>query len=735
MAHVDQIRSPKLPRGILISVIGVLTLSFTLAVGLLLRIADEQDGREVARASDLILSALDARTEQVARTTSDYSAWGAAYSHLHANFDLTWAYTRENVGPTLFDSFGLEYVILIDPTGREIYSVDRGTLSAAPISPRFGAGFADLVAEARTAPAGESFAARRILVSEGTLALAAAAVVSPGSDESVAFLPGPQSVLVFLDLLTAAEIKEMGEGVHVQNLQISAAETPDEPSWRSLVTADGNRFGFRWNPEQPGQKMATAVLPGLVIAGIALTIVLVALVRYGLASAEAVSRTRADLVAANSKAEHQALHDATTGLPNRLKLASHLEERLLAGLPAAVLFLDLDRFKPINDSLGHAAGDEVLRTVARRLVAAAGGALVARVGGDEFVIVAPTNEARVLDSICADLIASVSAPIALDSNTVEVGLSVGVAVFPGDALAASELLRLADIALYEAKKGGRGSFRFFSTDMNERILQRRALERDLRKALLRSEFLLHYQPRVDARTLNVRSIEALIRWRRPDGAIVAPSTFIPVAEETGLIVPIGAWVLSQACMTAARLSIAVSVNVSPIQFRAEGFVQTVADTLTATGLPADRLELEITEGVLLEDTERAMTILDALKRLGVRLAMDDFGTGYSSLGYLRSFPFDAIKIDRRFIADLKTSGDARAIVQAVLGLGRALGMRVTAEGVETLEQLMLLRNDQCEEVQGFFTGRPMPEQDLPGLLDSIVDATAQTSNPEHRALG
>jgi diguanylate cyclase (GGDEF)-like protein len=438
-------------------------------------------------------------------------------------------------------------------------------------------------------------------------------------------------------------------------------------------------------------------------------------------------------VEAHTDAEHRALHDTTTDLPNRVNLMGYLDRRLASGdAVVSLLFLDLDRFKPVNDSLGHHAGDFVLREVARRLqLLAPSDGLVARVGGDEFVMVAPGFGAETAAKLCGRILAAVAAPIIYDDTEITVGTSIGVARSPTDATGSGELIRKADIALYQAKTDGRGTYCFFASEMNERILKRRTLETDLRRAVRAREFTLVYQPRVDARTLEVRSVEALVRWNHPERGLLPPSEFIALAEEIGLIVPLGEWILQEACETIARFDgINLSVNVSPAQFVHDGLAPMIAATLARTGLPAGRLELELTETVLLEDTVRARRMLESLKRLGVKLSMDDFGTGYSSIGYLRSFPFDVIKIDRQFIADLGQRGDARSIVQAIVGLGRALSLDVVAEGVETPEQLLLLRTDQCGEVQGFLTGRPMPIDALEKHLATLSGATCDDGPAE-----
>ena len=343
--------------------------------------------------------------------------------------------------------------------------------------------------------------------------------------------------------------------------------------------------------------------------------------------------------------------------------------------------------------------------------------LVARVGGDEFVVVAPGLTDDDIERLCLRLIEIVTAAIPHDDQQLTVGLSIGVAVAPDDAITADDLLRCADVALYRSKGAGRGTYSFFAQDINERIIAGRHLANEMRRGLAANEFFLEYQPRFNARTQIVQSVEALVRWNHPERGRIEPLDFISLAEKNSLIVPLGEWVLRTACHAAiAWPGIGVSVNVSPVQFRGGDLVKLVSSVLAETGLNPELLELEITEGVLLDDEERAKLALNDLKALGVKLAMDDFGTGYSSLSYLRSFPFDVIKIDRRFIADIEKREGGRSIVQAILGLGKALGISVTAEGVETPGQLLMLTLDDCSEVQGFLLARPMSAEALTELL-------------------
>jgi diguanylate cyclase (GGDEF)-like protein len=393
------------------------------------------------------------------------------------------------------------------------------------------------------------------------------------------------------------------------------------------------------------------------------------------------------------------------------------------GVQLAVFCLDLDQFKDVNDALGHRVGDLLLQSVADRLRQCIRDAdMVARLGGDEFAIVqVDATQPTDATSLASRLIEAINAPYELDSNQVVVGLSIGIALAPNDGLDPDQLLRNADMALYRAKADGRGLYRFFEPEMDARMQARRRLEIDLRKAIANSEFELFYQPLVDMQTEHVTGFEALIRWHHPERGLVSPVDFIAVAEETGLIVPLGDWVLRQACAEAATWpgAVKVAVNLSPIQFKNKNLLLSVVSALAASGLSPSRLELEITEAVLLQETDATLAILHELRGLGVRISMDDFGTGYSSLGYLRKFPFDKIKIDRSFIFDMSDHDDSLAIVRAVIAMGNSLGIATTAEGVETRGQFKQLKLEGCTEVQGYLFSPPKPAAELKGLLASI----------------
>ena len=429
---------------------------------------------------------------------------------------------------------------------------------------------------------------------------------------------------------------------------------------------------------------------------------------------------------AQERITHLAKFDELTGLANR----TQFRERINAMLATVherqnnvtIHLLDLDRFKSINDTLGHPIGDKLLREVALRLSSVIGpGDMITRFGGDEFVVLqAVTKRREDAEWLAQRLARTLKEPFEIDGHRMDIGASIGIAMAPVDGVNADELLKKADMALYAAKNGGGGGHRFFAMDMEEAVQKRRALELDLRDALASEQFQLNYQPLVDLRTGRVTTCEALLRWTHPVRGEVPPAVFIPVAEETGLIIAIGNWALNRACVEAANWphGVKVAVNLSPVQFRERRLAMQVVSALAKSGLPAHRLELEVTERLLLEDNDGTLATMEQLNNLGVGLSLDDFGTGYSSLNYLRKFPFHKIKIDQSFICDLGDERDARAIIGAVASLGAGLNKTVVAEGIETEEQLKLVTSQGCHEGQGYLFGRPMTAEAIRVRLDT-----------------
>jgi len=419
---------------------------------------------------------------------------------------------------------------------------------------------------------------------------------------------------------------------------------------------------------------------------------------------------------------HMAHHDSLTDLPNRAAfnecISATLALSAASGDSFALLSLDLDRFKAVNDVFGHAVGDALLREVASRMEQACQGAFLARVGGDEFAVITSTGpQPATAEALAEKLCAALATDIDINGFPLRVGLTVGIAICPQDGSDTVTLIANADAALYRAKAEARGSIRFFEQSMDKQLRDKRALQHDLRTALVRGELELHYQPQAHING-EVTGFEALVRWHHPLQGMIAPGIFIPLAEESGLIIELGEWILRTACREAASWPrpLDIAINLSPVQFQHGDLPKLVHQVLLETGLSPSRLELEITEGVLIGDFNRGVSILRRLKNLGVRIAMDDFGTGYSSLSYLQSFPFDKIKIDKSFIANLNHNQQAATIVRAVIALGRGLNLPVVAEGVETKEQLKFLTAELCNEIQGYFIGRPKPIVDYADLV-------------------
>ena len=432
------------------------------------------------------------------------------------------------------------------------------------------------------------------------------------------------------------------------------------------------------------------------------------------------------------KLSHAAQHDFLTDLPNRSLVNDRITQAISFAArynkQLAVMFVDLDLFKRINDSLGHAVGDKLLQQVAIRIVASLRRSdTVGRIGGDEFVVLlSQVGHAEDAVFIARKILSSLAEPYLIDQKQLQINASIGVSTYPDDGTDSETLIHRADTAMYEAKKLGRNNCQFFRAEMQARVLEWQSLEGSLRSALERNEFMLVYQPKIDLTTGDISGVEALLRWNHPDRGLIQPLKFVPIAEESGLIVPIGQWVLLEACrqarawMDAGLPPVRIAVNVSALQFAAKDFLSSVRAVLISTGIDPHDLELELTETVLMQDADSAVQTLRALKAIGVQLAVDDFGVGYSSFSYLRKFPLDALKVDRSFINDISSNPDNATILSALIGIGKSLKHRVVAEGVETEEQLHFLQKEGCSEGQGYFFCRPVIAEKFAEFLERGV---------------
>ncbi|MEE4681261.1 EAL domain-containing protein [Pseudomonas alliivorans] len=813
-------------------------------------IAHQLNHSAALQSQHLVEKVWQSREKTLIANFKDYAFWGDAYKHLHINVDAEWAYTRNNLGASLYNDFQFEGVFAVDGHEQTVYSVVNGERVTLQLNDWLDSRQAPFIEQAREQGEGDVFTQIRQV--DHVPVLLIAAPLTTGGDEQVQQTDSIQSILVLGYRLTPEKLREMGQQYGIQGLR-EAADAEDAARFPSLEIASG--VLLRWDPEQPGMKLVGGLLPVLLTCLATLILIARRVTRKTIRAAELMDRqfelithsraallsseerfrnvaesasdwvweTDAELritylserftrvtghashpwtgrsltqllscetqsladwirlerpmderavlrcthyslqgavrisniaarpivldgqikgylgiasditreVETQSRLFHLSQHDALTGLPNRTQMQAFLtrtfEQRTEPGSTVTMLNLDLDSFKPINDVFGHSAGDSVLREVAERLSQCLPPfGLLARQGGDEFLMVATSLATEEdVERLCERLIRHIRRPFTINSQEVFIGLSIGIAVCPLHTHESQDLIRFSDLALYQAKKEGRNTWRFYEPIMSTRITQLREMEKSLRVAIGNDEFTLRYQPRHDVHSGKICGAEALIRWEHPTLGLCMPDQFIGLAEENGLILSLSDWVLHRACRDAAAWDSAllVSVNISAVEFRTPGLVERVRQVLATTGLPSHRLELEVTERVMIHDAQAALTLINELKTLGVRLSMDDFGTGYSSLSYLKMFPFDTLKIDRSFISEIDANTQSLSIVQAIIQLGRSLSMTITAEGVETARQLECLQSLGCDEAQGYYLNRPMP---LASFLDTVRTQTCQS---------
>jgi diguanylate cyclase (GGDEF)-like protein len=526
------------------------------------------------------------------------------------------------------------------------------------------------------------------------------------------------------DFLRAFSRDNLIEGLHYHSERLRH-ESVDERE-EVLMSSDGTVLGYlMWRPDLPGSELWRSMLPAVaaMLASAVILIAMLALRTYRLlrqqqAHLSALRMAHVELKASEAHAQHLAFHDVLTGLPNRAYFGTCVDQALVRRRPdanCAVLLLDLDHFKQVNDTWGHAAGDALIQEFARRVKLTLGpDDAVARLGGDEFAVLVQNATETGATDLTKRILSDVRVPFDLLGGRAFVGASIGVSMAPRDGTTRSELLRKADIALYRAKELGRNQYSFFAPEMDETLKAKAVIEEDLRLALADGgQLQVHFQPQIDSSTQQLVGVEALVRWNHPAKGSVSPQIFVPVAESTGLIVPLGDWVLKEACRAALQWpGLSIAVNLSPVQFRGPDFAERVIELVRGAGVDPAQIELEVTEGVFIEDDGRVQKAIGKLRAAGFRIALDDFGTGYSSLSYLQRFAVDKIKIDRSFVANIGEGSDSMAIVNAVVTLGRSMGLTVNAEGVETAAQRDYLRAAGCDELQGFLFSKAVPEAEI-----------------------
>jgi diguanylate cyclase (GGDEF)-like protein len=696
----------------------------------------------------LLTGALRNFGERVLREVESVATSEGAVKNIRAKFDADWA--KQHIGTWLVTYFDHDYVLVFDGANKPLYSFAgaqgtdtnwvAGTQAklasildymrgneGAPIDV---VGFdADDHINGGTHP--QAVAIRKLFGRPVVIA-AAAVGASQGKPNS---LDNAAPIIVAIKAIDKDVLNSIATQVRLTNLRrIEPDQTPAGDYVYQLDSPSGEPIArFAWTPKQPGAEIVNSVIPFIAVALAGFALLAAFVLRY-------MRRTAVAIAAGESRLRHLAMHDPLCGLPNRIFFGERLEaviDEVKAGAtPAAVFYIDLDHFKDVNDTLGHPVGDELIRNVTLRLSRTLrAGDLVARLGGDEFAVISSIGDSPTqLMTLAQRIIAAICAPYSIHQQNIVIGASIGIAIVDRNCGDAADIMRYADMALYRAKNEGRNRACIYDAAMDADLSNRKLLEGDLREAIENDRLQLLYQPIVDKTGKSLVGVEALCRWTHPIRGEIPPSEFIAAAEHSGLIIELGAWVLKRACTDGlAWPDLTVSVNVSPLQFRRTDFVDVVERTLAETKFDPARLELELTETVLIGNIDTAEACMLRLKALGVQLALDDFGTGYSSLLYLRRLPFDKLKIDRSFVRSIEKAADAAAIVHAVVSLGRGLGMKVTAEGVETADQQLFLRAAGVHCLQGYRFGKAVPAAEIterlrePGSFQPIEPPAALAS--------
>jgi diguanylate cyclase (GGDEF)-like protein len=694
--------------------------------------AQRADDVAVQHERQMLAGALRSHGERVLREVESVASSQSAIEHIRGKFDAAWAAHR--VGFWLQTFFDHDAVFIFDGDDHPLYAlVEHQAVAPAqlasmrpdimPVLDFMRGRQASLngirLGGSRPTPAGAQAQAAIIGRFQGRTAVIAAAAVGAPPNRPAAF-DNRAPILMSVKFLQPGLLADVAAQLRLTGLRpIGAGPVPAGNYVYKLADPQGREIArFAWEPQQPGAEIVHNVIPFIAVALAGFALLAAFVLRY-------MRRTAAAIAVGESRLRHLAMHDPLCGLPNRIFFGERLEaviEEVRAGSsPSAVFYIDLDHFKDVNDTLGHPTGDELIRNVTLRLShVLRGDDLVARLGGDEFAVITSVGDDPAKMMVVAQrIIAAICAPYAINAQNIVIGASIGIAAVDKNCRGAADVMRYADMALYRAKNEGRNRACIYDAAMDADLSNRKLMEADLREAIETDQLQLLYQPIVNKSGDTVVGVEALCRWTHPLRGAIEPSEFIPAAEHSGLIIALGAWVLRRA-LTDGRAwpGLTVAVNVSPLQLRHGDFVEAVERILAETEFNPARLELELTETVLLGNMDTAEAVMRRLKTLGVKLALDDFGTGYSSLLYLRRYPFDKLKIDRSFVRSIEKAADAAAIVHAVVSLGRGLGMQVTAEGVETADQQLFLRAAGVHCMQGYRFGKAVSAAAISARLSS-----------------